>query len=131
MEPLQTMTDKEEALELYKTYVDTITANEQRRQQLAAFYLSLVAAGIALLGTIKGIDPLAVLGPMFVIAAVWYATIRYFRRLAQAKFKVIAELESHFTIRPFQLEHRYYKSKSNTDELDEKTAVQWIVARKM
>ncbi|MGB0689415.1 MAG: RipA family octameric membrane protein [Candidatus Puniceispirillum sp.] len=40
------------------------------------------------------------------------ATIRYFRRLAKAKFMVIEELERTWSIQPFKLEWGYFKSEN-------------------
>lgn len=115
------MTEKEEILELYKTYVVTITANEQRRQQLSAFYLSLVAAGVAALGAIKNLDPLYIVGPAFVISLIWYMSIKYFRALAKAKFKVVAEMENRFPVQPFALEWKFYKDDNKTEDAKERT----------
>lgn len=103
------MTEKSEIVEIYSIYVQTITANEQRRQTLAAFYLSLVAAGIALLASEKDIQYIAIAIPITIVSLVWFATIRYFRNLAKAKFIVIADLESNFEIKPFTKEWEYYK----------------------
>ena len=103
------MSDRQEIVELYGIYVQTITANEQRRQALAAFYLSLVAAGIAMLASDKDIQYLTIAIPISIVSLVWFATISYFRNLAQAKFKVIGDLEAKFEIKPFTDEWRYYK----------------------
>lgn len=109
------MTDRAEILELYKVFVDTITANEQRRQTLSAFYTSLIAAGAALLGSGRHYDPVWIVSAVLVVSLIWFLTMRYFRRLAQAKFKVIGEMETHFELRPFELEWRHFKNKSSTD----------------
>lgn len=107
------MTDKEEILELYKVFVGTITANEQRRLQLTAVFLTLMAAGVTALGTIKDIDPMYIVAPAFVVSLVWFSGIRHFRRLAKAKFKVIATMERHFSIRPFELEWNIFSSSAD------------------
>ena len=104
------MSDNPRNIDIYSVYVQTITANEQRRQALAAFYLSLVAAGIALFASEKITEYVAIVIPISIISMVWFSTIRYFRRLAKAKFKVISELESGFDIKPFAKEWEYYKS---------------------
>lgn len=103
------MNDMQNIVEIYGVYVQTITANEQRRQALSAFYLSLVAAGIALLASEKEIEYLAIAVPISIVSFVWFSTIQYFRNLAKAKFKVIAELEDCFEIKPFAHEWGYYK----------------------
>ncbi len=103
------MNDKQGNVQIYGIYVQTITANEQRRQTLAALYLSLIAAGIALLASDKVTQYIAIAIPVSIVSIVWFSTIRYFRNLAKAKFKVIAELESDFDIKPFEREWEYYK----------------------
>ena len=102
------MTDQPNTLELYRIMVATITANEGRRQQASAVYMSLVSAGVAVLGA-GAVNPYFVLLPIMAIAAVWFVTIRYFRALAQAKFAVIVELEREWHIRPFAMEWQHLK----------------------
>lgn len=107
------MTDKTELIELYKIVVNTITANEQRRQQGNAVYLSMVAAGMAAIGGIKNFDPVYLALPALPISLIWFASVRYFRQLARAKFRVIGEIEKNFSIRPFELEWQHFKSSTD------------------
>lgn len=107
------MTDKEEKLELYKVMITTVIANEQRRQQAITIYLSLISVAIASLGAIKGIDPIFIIVPAMVISLVWLRTIVYFRKLAQAKFKLIHEIEMDFSIQIFKKEWDYFKRKQS------------------
>ncbi|RLA40130.1 MAG: hypothetical protein DRR42_26365 [Gammaproteobacteria bacterium] len=109
------MTDKVEILELYKTFVETITANEQRRQSLSAFYTSLIAIGAAALGSESGFDPVWIVLAILIVSVIWFLTMRYFSRLASAKFQVINEMERNFTIRPFEQEWHYFKNKPSKD----------------
>ncbi len=90
--------------EIYSVYVQTITANEQRRQQASVIYLTLIAAGVALLGSSVEVEPAYVFGPTTVISLIWFLTINYFRALAKAKFAVINELEAGWEIEPFAKE---------------------------
>ena len=46
-----------------------------------------------------------------VISIVWFLTVRYFRRLADAKFDVIKKMEASLPVSPFELEHNAYKAK--------------------
>ncbi|TXL12628.1 hypothetical protein BMR04_15250 [Methylococcaceae bacterium HT3] len=89
------MNDMQNIVEIYGVYVQTITANEQRRQALSAFYLSVVAAGIALLASEKEIEYLAIAVPISIVSLVWLSTIQYFRNCNYS-----AELSSYlfFTI---------------------------------
>lgn len=103
------MTEKSEMLELYSVYVETVTANEQRRQALSAFYTTIIAAGAAFLTSDNDYDHVWIISAIFVISVIWYLTIRYFRRLAKAKFEVIKLMESHFAVQPFGLEWKFFK----------------------
>lgn len=107
------MSEKNNIVEIYGIYVQTITANEQRRQALAAFYLSLVAVGSALLASEKFTQYIAIAFPISIVSLVWFSSIRYFKNLAKAKFKVIDELEDTFEIKPFKHEWEYYKKEKS------------------
>ena len=48
---------------------------------------------------------------VFVIALTWFATVLYFRRLAQAKFAVIAKVEKELVLPAFKLEWQHFKGK--------------------
>lgn len=98
-----------EPIELYKIMIDTITANEQRRQQVTSVNISLVVAGMAALGGIKDLDPLYVVLPALPLAAIWLFSIRYFRRLSKAKWEVVHEIESQFQHQPFSDEWKRVK----------------------
>ena len=105
------VSDKTETLELYKVFVETITATEQRRQAFGAFYTSLIAAGAALAGADEEIDFLWIAVIALGVSIVWFLTIQYFHRLASAKFAVVASMESELAIRPFELEWYHFKNK--------------------
>lgn len=115
MEFIQTMTDREEALELYKVMVGTITANEQRRQQSATIFMSLIATGFAALGIVEDLQPIYIATATALVSVVWFLTVKYFKRLAKAKFEVIAQLEKHFAIWPFDLEWKAFNHGSKAD----------------
>lgn len=99
------MDEAAERLALYQVMVDTITANEGRRQQVFGVFMTLVAAGLTALGSIESLDPawMAVAG--LIASVVTTASIDYFRRLATAKFAVVAELEAEMSYQPFGREY--------------------------
>ena len=105
------MSSKPSNFELYSVYVTTINATEARRQQAITAFLSATGASIAIFvaGQLSAIF-LAV--TMWILSLLWIATIRYFRRLAKAKFMVIEELERTWSIQPFKLEWGYFKSEN-------------------
>lgn len=104
------MTDRPDITVIYQTYVETITANEHRRQNASTIYLSLVSALVAFSGSKYSIDPLYIVGPIALVAFIWMLTIRYFRHLAQAKFSIISEIENDWAVKPFSREWEVYKA---------------------
>ena len=93
-------------IDLYKTYVDTITANEHRRYRSSFMYFSLCAAGFTVAGSIGSIDPIVPTLMVVFISIVWCMTIKSFRQLAKAKFEVIKEMESELCYQPFERERK-------------------------
>ena len=112
------MDQHQEAIELYKTYVETITANEHRRQSIGALYTSLIAAAGVLLASDREFDPHWIALGVLVISGVWLASVRYFIRLAQAKFVVIRQLEDQFSIKPFRREWQAFKQHEKPGETE-------------
>lgn len=102
-----------ESIELYKIMIDTITANEQRRQQMTSVNISLLVAGAAALGGIEKLDPIYISLPALPLAMIWYLSIQYFRRLAKAKWAVVHEIEKEFEYQPFYDEWRKTKEEPN------------------
>lgn len=103
------MSDKQDILTIYSIIVNTITANEQRRQQAATIYLSLIVGLFTAFGSIKSLQAIYIAIPIFIIALIWFASICYFKRLAEAKFHVINELEGKLIYAPFREEWNKFK----------------------
>ena len=89
-------------LEQYKLYVEMADRVSQRREQSNRFYVTLVAAIVALLilaarlGVADGAWPvLFLISGLFgmALSVVWYGNIRSYRELNTAKFAIINELE--------------------------------------
>lgn len=104
------MSHSPDKLELYSIVVGTITANEQRRNQMAAIYLTVISLSTALLGVYKDLEPLFVVIPMLVTSLFWLLNMLYFRSLAKAKFSVIKEIEAEWEFRPFDREWQSLKA---------------------
>ena len=100
-----------EHLEIYKIIIDTITANEGRRQRTTTAYLGMLAAITTATAAIPGLSLIASMLAVFVISLTWFSTVLYFRRLAQAKFAVIAEVEKELVLPAFKLEWQHFKGK--------------------
>lgn len=99
-----------EHLEIYKIVVGTITANEGRRQKATAAYLGMIAAVATVASAIPNLAFIVPATTMLVIALTWLATLMYFRRLAQAKFAVINEIEKELVVGAFQREWDFFNS---------------------
>jgi len=100
----------QDEIELYKVMVETVTANEARRQQINSVFISLIAAGFAALGAINNLDPIYLAIPAAAVCALWYNKIQYLKLLAKAKFKVICDLEKGFSSQPFADEWQHFES---------------------
>ena len=102
------MTILDRKLEVYKVFVSTITANENRRQQASVVYLGMVAAIVTAVGVVHNNMPLIYPASLiFLISVIWLLTIRYFRRLAKAKFAVVSEIEKIFPLLLLKWNGRY------------------------
>lgn len=127
--PTTVMTKKEELLKIYGIYVATITAQEQRRYQVVAVYSALVAGAWAVLVAGGMSHQTLIIIGICVISLVWVFTVRAFKRLADAKFSVIRDIEKEFSIQPFRQEWEYEKNNKfcslRLSRLDE--AVPWIL----
>lgn len=100
-----------EHLEIYKIVVGTITANEGRRQRATAAYLGMIAAIATAAAAIPNLPWLVPTLIILVIALTWLGTLLYFRRLAQAKFAVIQELERKLILPAFEREWGHFQGK--------------------
>ncbi len=108
--------EKDEILELYRVMVDTVTANEQRRQQISSVFITLMAAGFGAAGAIKSFDLIYATIPAAFVSIIWWSQVRYLKMLASAKFHVIDELEKKLSYQPFKEEWRYLKRTNECDQ---------------
>ena len=107
------MTDLDRKLEIYKVFVTTITANENRRQQTSTVYLGMVAAVITAAGVVRDIPLIYPALVILSISVIWFFTIRYFRRLAKAKFAVVSKIEEDLPIAAFDMEWQILSTGKN------------------
>ena len=103
------VSDQPTKFELYSVFVGTITAAEQRRQQISSIYYSILMAVAAFLGSNIEVDIVYIILPLSLISFIFFAKIRYFRNLASAKFEVIQSLENEWDIKPFDIEWQAFK----------------------
>ncbi len=113
------MADLDRKLEIYKVLVSTITANENRRQQASVVYLGMIAAIVTAVGVVRyNMQLIYPASLIFLISMVWFLTIRYFRRLAKAKFAVVSEIEKDLPVAAFEMEWKMLsEEKKNSIDL--------------
>jgi hypothetical protein len=109
--------DTSAILELYKTAVEMADRTSARRAGANSFFLTLNTALAAVVGIVSsarkppsqgslpsydafGLVSTAIAG--VVLALVWWALLRYYRRLNAAKFKVINTLEERLPASPYK-----------------------------
>ena len=113
------MADLDRKLEIYKVLISTITANENRRQQASVVYLGMIAAIVTAVGVVRyNMQLIYPASLIFLISMVWFLTIRYFRRLAKAKFAVVSEIEKDLPVAAFEMEWKMLsEEKKNSIDL--------------
>lgn len=104
------MADGPDITAVYIAFVETITANEQRRQNASAIYVTLISAWIAYWAANPSVDPLVPSVLVSIGSALWFLKLSYFRALAKAKFEVVKTIEEKWDLRPFELEWAHFKS---------------------
>ena len=100
-----------ERLDIYKTFVVTITANEGRRQRASTAYLDMCAVVVTVVAAVPNLPKIVPALAVFIIALTWLATVSYFRKLAQAKFAVIEEIEKELVVPAFVREWQHFNGK--------------------
>lgn len=114
------MTHEDKTLEIYKVFVDSSLRLTERRQSMNRFNLTIVSGLAAAAWVIISTDNInPKLGFLIGILAIWIisligtswkCTIRYYRELSSAKFKVIHKMENEFPAKPFTEEWSIVKS---------------------
>ena len=101
------------ALEQYKLAADMVDRHSGRRHSANAFFLSVVSA----LTVVRGIDIVSEQFWSYIISVItmlvcimWWLMLDSYRAIAEAKFKVIHEIEHELPFAMFADEERHYKS---------------------
>jgi hypothetical protein len=103
---------REDALEIYKTYLEMADKISDRREKANSFFLAVNAALIAYLakdafgGVGETPRAFAFLAPVaaMVLCYLWYRIVRAYKDLNSAKFKVVHAMERQLPFRPFDAE---------------------------
>lgn len=98
------MDETSQLVALHSTVVDTASAAESRRQNISVVSASLISGGLAFLGfdSPLGLEHLVV--PLLIISSIWFVSVRFYSKLAKAKWEVIHEIENSLAYRPFTRE---------------------------
>ena len=123
-------------LEQYKLYVEMADRVSQRREQSNRFYVSLVAAIVALLVILARFDvadgawPIVFLISGVVGAAlslVWYVNIKSYRQLNSAKFAIINKMEKQLPAAGYSDEWEILRPKAGPAQYFQLTRIEQFV----
>lgn len=100
-----------ERFALYKLLIEQANVIAEARRDTNRFFLTFhtataAALAVAISRAIVVPTPLliALALTLIVVSMLWWALLRYYGRLAGAKFEIIIEVEKGFDIQPFALE---------------------------
>lgn len=106
--------DQTTILEVYRIFVATITAAENRRHQASTVYFGMIVALATVFDAFQDIRFWSILGIML-ISVVWFLSVYSFRQLAKAKFHVIKKLEAKLPFAAFDAEEEERKKRQRID----------------
>jgi hypothetical protein len=106
--------------DLYMLAVEMADRMSARRGTANGFFLTVNTGLVALVGSTNLRWYVAVAGIVF--SATWWLLLRSYRRLNQAKFKVILEMEEHLPRKVFGDEYRHYQGAGRVAESTETKA---------
>ena len=127
----------EHLLEQYKLYVEVADKNSDRRSTSNVFYLTLISALITIIGVLSQVDkPVGNIYFWWVAVAsfsgivfclLWNTSIKCYRQLSEAKFKVINEIEKRLPVAVFAKEWDYLNQGTQKTKYPQLTLVErWI-----
>ena len=88
----------------------TITAAEERRQQMSNVMIALITATFGSIGVLDLADPVAPIAVALFLSVVWNMQLRHMQMVAQAKWGVVIEHEKRMTRRLFTEEYERIKA---------------------
>lgn len=107
------MAKTDQLVEIHATVVETACASESKRQSVSVTSAGLLSAGAALAATNKDFVFVYMIIPVMIISAIWFVTVRFYQKLAEAKWTVVQEIEAQLPCAPFTREWELYKSKQH------------------
>ena len=116
------MNERTHKIEIYKAYITTIIATENRSNRTSTVYMSVLIAIATFASSTEEPPVLLITMIIFLVSLVWYFTSKYFRRLTETKYLVIKELERGFGFPLFRIEEenfqRRYKHRQTISDLE-------------
>lgn len=103
------MDNHEQLLTLHSTVVETACASETKRQSVSVASAALISAGVAIFASDKEFSFAYLTVPLLIVSSIWFVTVRFYQQLADAKWKVIHEIEDRLAYQPFKREWELYK----------------------
>lgn len=100
---------KDEMLELYKMMSQSIINNENKRLNTNVFYITIVSALYTIGFSKLDVSLLYISIINIILSIIWFINIEIYKKLADAKFKVISDLEDNLHYPIFSKEYEYFK----------------------
>ncbi|MCY4595061.1 MAG: hypothetical protein OXC19_09725 [Bryobacterales bacterium] len=98
------MDEATQKVEIYKVYVATIAAIEDRCHRAAVIYLGMLLAVATVTSSIQTMDSLLPFLLIFLITMTWYLRVQNFHNLKNVKYTVLQQLEQDFCFPAFEIE---------------------------
>lgn len=105
------MDELTQRIEIYKTYVTTLTATADRRQRATAVHFGMFVLVVTIAGAVGESNPALPLSLAFLVSISWFSSIRYYRHLEEEKISVIEELERDMSFTVFRNERERFQQK--------------------
>lgn len=100
---------KDEILELYKMMSQSIISNENKRLNANVFYTTIISALYTIGFSKLDVSLLYISIISIILSIIWIINIEIYKKLSDAKFKVISDLEDNLYYPIFNKEYEYFK----------------------
>lgn len=103
--------DIESLLAQWQTCVEMANSVSARRDTINNLFVTLHLALITTIAVIWDTKAYPILGLGGILCVLWFISIGNYRKLNQAKYDVICEIEKHLPAQPFNVEWGYVKKR--------------------
>ncbi len=121
--------DKEALLKQYELMIGSANQVTAWRQTMNGFYLTVNTTLLAVAAYFfsSAAITVAVISLIGIATAIlWKQNISYYRKLNEAKFKVIHEIEKSLPVDMFRLEHEHYRREKCNDATQIESKIPWL-----